>query len=125
MPTIRFVLEGGDEVVDADRVVRDSQLYVAERREAGQWQRVGAWPRDRVTAVLRQLDGPGSRWFPEDVRTSAGLQAAADSPREEASAAATPTTRTARQWLLRRPPARSTPWPVVGQTMPMAPGSEA
>lgn len=75
MPTIRFVVDGDDHVVQADRVMRDSQLYVAERREAGQWRQVGAWPRSSVSAVLRRLDGPEPRWFPEDVRTSAGLEA--------------------------------------------------
>lgn len=73
MPTIRFVVDGDSHVVEADRVMRDSQLYVAERREAGQWRRVGAWPRASVSAVLRRLDGIEPRWFPEDVRTSAGL----------------------------------------------------
>jgi hypothetical protein len=74
MPTIKFVVDGEDRVVDADRVMRDSQQYVAERREAGRWLTVAAWPRRSVSAVLRQLDGPQGRWFPEDVRTSAGLE---------------------------------------------------
>jgi hypothetical protein len=74
MPTIKFVVDGQDLVVDADRVVRDSQQYVAERREAGQWLTVASWPRGSVTSVLRKIDGPEARWFPEDVRTSAGLQ---------------------------------------------------
>lgn len=74
MPTIKFVVDGEDHVVCADRVMRDSQQYVAERREGGQWLRVGAWRRGSVSAVLRRIDRPGCRWFPEDVRTSAGLE---------------------------------------------------
>jgi hypothetical protein len=73
MPTIKIVLRGSERVIEADRVMRDSQQYVAERREAGRWQTVGAWPRQSVDAVLRRVEGQAGRWFPEDVRTSAGL----------------------------------------------------
>lgn len=119
MPTIRFVLDGGDQVVHADRVVRDSQRYVAERREDGQWLRVGTWPRESVTAVLRQLDGPGSRWFPEDVRTSAGLEAPVDLARDEAPATSAAPTRTAlHSWLLRLHPLPGTVPPVAGRSAP-------
>jgi hypothetical protein len=73
LPTIKFVVDGQDHVVLADRVMRDSQQYVAERREDGAWLRVVAWRRGSVDAVLRFIDGPQPRWSPEDVRTSAGL----------------------------------------------------
>ncbi len=84
MPTIKFVVDGREHVVSADRVMRDSQQYVAERREDGEWRRVGAWRRGSVTAVLRRIDGPQPRWAAEDVRTSAGLDPQLVDPADDA-----------------------------------------
>lgn len=72
MPTIRFVLDVGERVVEADRVMSDSQVFVAERRQDGQWLRVLTVSRASVRSVERRLDRPGG-WLREDVRTSAGL----------------------------------------------------
>jgi hypothetical protein len=83
MPTIKFVVDGQDHVVSADRVMRDSQQYVAELRQDGEWLRVGAWRRGSVNAVLRFVDGPQPRWSPEDVRTSAGLDPQWSDPTED------------------------------------------
>lgn len=75
MARIRFVLTEGEQVVEADRVVRDSLTYVAERREAGRWVQVMRLPRTAVVHVLRRLPAESSCWVDEDVRTAAGLGA--------------------------------------------------
>lgn len=49
MPAIRFVTHDGVRTVDADRVVSDSQVFVAERRENGR-------SRARVPRMVRQGD---------------------------------------------------------------------
>jgi hypothetical protein len=72
MATIRFVLQDDVQTVEADRVVGDSQILVAERRNDGAWLRVLALQRAEVRAVERHV-GQADTWLVEDVRTSAGL----------------------------------------------------
>lgn len=72
MATIRFVLQDAVQTVEADRVVGDSQMLVAERRNDGAWLRVLALHREEVRAVERHVR-QADTWLVEDVRTAAGL----------------------------------------------------
>jgi hypothetical protein len=75
-------------MVDADRVVADSQVFVAERRENGSWVRVVTIARDSVRAVERRVSRPeGQSWMVEDVRPVAGLATAAQALRDTGSPA--------------------------------------
>jgi hypothetical protein len=58
MPTIKFVVDGQDHVVSADRVMRDSQQYVAERREDGEWR---GWVRGGADRSLLSCGGSTGR----------------------------------------------------------------
>lgn len=52
----------------------DSQVFVAERRENGEWVRVAVLARPSVRTVERRVTHAGAdHWLTEDVRTTAGL----------------------------------------------------
>jgi hypothetical protein len=75
IPTIRFVLRDSVRTVEADRVMADSQVVVAERRHDGAWSRVATVPRGSVLRIERRVPhGSGDQWLTEDVRTAAGLE---------------------------------------------------
>jgi hypothetical protein len=71
--------------VEADRVMADSQVVVAERRHDGAWLRVSTVPRGSVLRIERRVPhASGDQWLTEDVRTAAGLEAPADGGPEPA-----------------------------------------
>ncbi len=91
MAMIRFVLRDGVHTVEADRVVGDSQIVVAQRRSDGAWQCVLTLARADVRAVERHVR-QADTWLVETVRTAAGLSGTVD---VTASARAAPKTRRA------------------------------